>query len=340
MYPKDEGGYFGIFVKSINENIKLSFDVNEILIEGKSTNSLEKLFKYLFFYLKIIFSLCFKKYKLIYVHFPSYSIPPILFFPFLRNKNIVLNFHGSDIMLNSKLNLLFIKYFKLIKSCVKLIIVPSSHLGNEVVKKLNFNEIFVSASGGISNSYYDLDLPKLGKSQNLKFVYISSLIESKGIFNLLDSVEQLYLNSEIEIDLTIYGSGNTNILQKKIDKYDNIKFMGVADNKRLPYIFNDFDVLVFPSKRESLGLIGLEALACGIPVIASDIPGVNSYVKHNHNGLLFELENNFDLMNKIEFLLNNPAEYERLRLNSRSSVLNFKKSIIADNLNKKISEII
>ena len=341
MYPNKEGGYFGIFVKTINENLKLSYEVKEVLLKGKSANKFINFFRYFFFYIHIIFELCFNKYHVIYVHFPTHSLPPILFFPFLKHKNIVFNFHGSDIMVESKLNTLFIKYFVLIKSYVKLVVVPSKILEDEILKKIHFNKIFVSPSGGIPDFFFnDIDSSKKVKSQNLRFLYISSLIESKGIFTLLDSVKQLYLKKGIELDLTIFGSENTDLLKTKMQELNNTKYLGVAKNDHLPYIFNDFDVLVFPTKRESLGLIGLEALACGIPVIGSDIPSINTYIKHNFNGLLFELENSIDLMNKIEFILNNPIECKRLQSNTRTSVLNFKQSTTAVNLNKKINEII
>lgn len=341
MYPNKNGGYFGIFVKKINENLKLSYDVKEILLKGKPDNNFTKFFRYFFFYIHVIFELCFNKYHVIYVHFPTHSLPPILFFPFLKNKNIVLNFHGSDIMLESKLNTLFIKYFVLIKSYVKFVVVSSKILEDEILKRIQFNNIFVSPSGGIPDFFYDdLDSSKIVKSKNVRFLYISSLIESKGIYTLLDSAKQLYLKNGIELDLTIFGSGNTDLLKTKIQELNNTKYLGVADNENLPYIFKDFDVFVFPTKRESLGLIGLEALACGIPVIASDIPSINSYIKHNFNGLLFELESSLDLMKNIEFILNNPNEYKKLQSNTRNSVLNYKQSITAVNLNKKINEII
>ena len=170
--------------------------------------------------------------------------------------------------------------------------------------------------------------------------FIEDIFESKGIFTLIDSVKLLYQKNGVELDLTIYGSGNANLLQTKISELKEIKYMGVANNHNLPKIFSNFDVLIFPTKREALGLIGIEALACGIPVIASDIPIIKSYVKHNFNGLLFESENSRDLMNKIDYLLKNPDEYRRLKSNSRNSVLDFKQSKIAKDLNTKISEII
>lgn len=341
MYPKNKEDYFGVFVKKINENLKLSFDTKEVLLRGSATSSFRKLIRYLFFYINIIFEFCFNKYNIIYVHFPTHSLPPLLFFLFIKNKNIVLNFHGSGILLKSKLNALFIRCFGLIKPYVKLVIVPSKMLSDEILKKLEFNNIFISPSGGIPDFFYeDLDDSKKIKTKGLRFLYVSSLIESKGILTLLDSVKLLYLKTGIELNLTIFGSGKTDVIERRIQDLGRTKYMGVAENDFLPYIFRDFDILVFPTKRESLGLVGLEALACGVPVIASDIPGVNSYIEHNFNGLLFELENGLDLMNKIRFLLDNPNEYIRLKSNSKSSVLKYKQSLIAHNLNKKISEII
>lgn len=341
MYPKNNEDYFGIFVKKIDENLKLSFDIKEVLLIGKTTNNFKKLFRYIFFYINVFFELFFNRYNLIYVHYPTHSLPPILFFPFLKNTKVVLNFHGSDINLESKLSTLFLKYFSLIKPYVKLVIVPSDIFKGDILKKIQYNNILVSPSGGIPDFFYhDYDSPKTVKTQNLRFIFISSIIESKGIFTLIDSVKLLYQKNGVELDLTIYGSGNANLLQTKISELKKIKYMGVANNHNLPKIFSNFDVLIFPTKRESLGLIGIEALACGIPVIASDIPIIKSYVKHNFNGLLFESENSRDLMNKIDYLLKNPDEYRRLKSNSRNSVLDFKQSKIAKDLNTKISEII
>lgn len=341
MYPSADSGYFGVFVRNINENLKLTFEVDEVLIRGRGNNFLSKLGKYVVFYTKIGFNLFFKKHKLIYVHFPPYSFPPILFSLFIRKQKLILNFHGSDIMLDTKLNLLFIKYFKLVKSNVKLIIAPSEHLKNEIVKKLNFQGVEASPSGGVEDFFYrTIANENKHKSENLRLVFISSLNESKGIFDLLVAVKQINIEGLIKVDLTIYGAGVTDRLLDEIKQDENIKFRGIAIHNLLPSVFNDFDVFVFPSRRESLGLIGIEALACGIPVLASNIPGINSYVKHGYNGLLFELNNMSDLISNIEFLSKNPNELNRLQLNASSSVVNFKRSIVADNLNKRISEII
>jgi glycosyltransferase involved in cell wall biosynthesis len=61
------------------------------------------------------------------------------------------------------------------------------------------------------------------------------------------------------------------------------------------------DVFVFPTYRqeESLGLVGLEAMACGVPVIATKIGGPLGYIVDNENGFLFDIKNVTMLAEKI-----------------------------------------
>ena len=57
---------------------------------------------------------------------------------------------------------------------------------------------------------------------------------------------------------------------------------------------------MFPSKRnESLGLVGVEALACGVPVIGSNIGGIPGFIEEGKNGFLFDPDNEHSLVEKV-----------------------------------------
>lgn len=81
-------------------------------------------------------------------------------------------------------------------------------------------------------------------------------------------------------------------------------FLGAVDHECLPPFFRGADVTVLPSSPpESFGLVLIESLACGIPVIASNIPGVRAVVNHGSDGLLVEPGDPPALAKAIEHIL-------------------------------------
>jgi glycosyltransferase involved in cell wall biosynthesis len=81
-----------------------------------------------------------------------------------------------------------------------------------------------------------------------------------------------------------------------------------SDAARLSAIYSAADVFVLPSLSEALGQVGLEALACGTPVVGSRIGGVPDYVLDGATGLLFDTGNAGDLAAKLDWIIEHPAE--------------------------------
>ncbi len=103
----------------------------------------------------------------------------------------------------------------------------------------------------------------------------------------------------------------------QIDK--NISFLGKLENKEFLRSLQEADVLVLPSinSNEAFGIVLIEALACGVPVIASNLPGVRSVFKDGVEGLLVEPGDSLDLKLKIEWLLNNEALRQEMAKRAR-----------------------
>jgi len=158
---------------------------------------------------------------------------------------------------------------------------------------------------------------KFIKRHRLNILFVGGLDSAhyfKGVEVLLNS---LFLSVNRNWSLKIIGNGNLRphyeeIAERlKIDK--QVEFAGNLDEPELIRSFQDADLFVLPSinGNEAFGLVLIEALACGVPVIASDLPGVRRVFENNKQGLLAEAGNINDLTKKLEFIFNN----ENLRKN-------------------------
>ena len=341
MYPSDKNVYYGIFVKNNYLGISKDFDTHIIYITYHNYYFL-KLFNYFLFFIKSYFAL-FKYYDLVYIHFPSRSFFPLLLHPFRKKIRFVLNFHGSDLINDKLINKFIIDFLKPFFKNSLLIIVPSNYYKNLYVKNFPNCNIFVSPSSGVPDYFYDYK----NKNNNYKnyLVYVSSITSEKGIFDLCESAI-LLKNHGLIFQLHIYGEGSKSNIKKLMNYINQLNgylfYYGAIHREELPKILSNYKILIFPTVKinESLGLIGIEALSCNLPVIGSDNLALQSYLTDNYNSLIFKQGDINDLFNKILLLLNDPSIYHKIKQNTRYSVLKYKESIVFSNLNTKIRELV
>jgi len=143
--------------------------------------------------------------------------------------------------------------------------------------------------------------------------FIGRLEWRKGIGTLISASRLLRTDvSNIKVIIVggkIFGRDKNNAdfkeykrLQKKAEEEkvnDIVVFLGRIDNARLAFSYRAADVFVIPSYYEPFGLVTLEAMANKTPVVASDIDGLATIIKHGENGLHFEPRNALDLKEKI-----------------------------------------
>lgn len=102
-----------------------------------------------------------------------------------------------------------------------------------------------------------------------------------------------------------------------------------------------FDVLVLPSLVEGMPRCIMEAMAAGLPVVASDIPGNRDLVKHGETGLLFISGDYNDLSKKILYVMRNPAEAENLTRKAKERVAReFSSRRMAEEYTQLYSELV
>ena len=91
-----------------------------------------------------------------------------------------------------------------------------------------------------------------------------------------------------------------------------VVFLGKRDQATLPYYYSAAEVLVMPSHYESFGMVALEAMACGTPVIASEVGGLAYLVRDGETGFTIPAEEPETLCDKLSWLLNDPGLHQRM----------------------------
>jgi D-inositol-3-phosphate glycosyltransferase len=113
---------------------------------------------------------------------------------------------------------------------------------------------------------------------------------------------------------------------------DVVTFLGAKDQDTLQYYYSAAEVVVMPSHYESFGMVALEAMACGTPVIASEVGGLAFLVQDGRTGYHVESQNAQALAGKLSLLLDDPALRERFGRQAVAYAQDFAWPRIADRL--------
>lgn len=305
MYPSKEDVRYGIFVKRFEEAVNEYFEVKRLVLT-KKINVTGKIFGYILVYLKIL-SLIFrsKDQDIVYVHFPLYFAPVLWLFKW-EKVPLVLNFHGSDATFGSTLKKLLKWFLVPVIKRSKKIVVPSAYYLDKVSDIFEIddhNKIYVYPSGGINAKLFR---PKTKKQQGeLVYGFVSNFIESKGWRIFLEALYRVCnQNKSQRIKGIMVGDGpdKTQVVKTIQDMRVNVELIGNVPQDQLAEIYAGFSAFIFPTYREeeSLGLVGIEAMMCGIPVIGSKVGGPLGYIVEGYNGFLFEKKNIDELVHKME----------------------------------------
>lgn len=124
----------------------------------------------------------------------------------------------------------------------------------------------------------------------LRMVLVSQLIERKGIQFLLEALAEMdhSLGERLEVD--VYGTGDYRaVLEEQVRDLglsDRVSLKGLLETEELSKMLRDADMFALPSLQEGLPLALLEAMACGLPVVATAVGDVPSVIRDKVNGLL------------------------------------------------------
>ena len=155
------------------------------------------------------------------------------------------------------------------------------------------------------------------KPEDRMVLFVGRIEPLKGLDTLIEAMSNLQLEEKQRVHLAIIGgdpaaspremSGEMARLQKLCDDLSvgqTVVFLGKRDQDKLPYYYSAAELVVMPSHYESFGMVALEAMASGTPVIASEVGGLAYLVKDGETGFTIPDQEPDTLCEKISWLLN------------------------------------
>jgi glycosyltransferase involved in cell wall biosynthesis len=144
-------------------------------------------------------------------------------------------------------------------------------------------------------------------------IYVGRLSAEKEVDRIKDVLTTI---PNARLALVGNGPNRENLEQHFANTHTN--FVGYLHGKELGSAYASADAFIFPSRTETLGLVLLEAMAAGCPVVAANSGGIPDIVTNGENGFLFDTTDDNAMLLATQRLLANPTERETLRQNARA----------------------
>lgn len=173
---------------------------------------------------------------------------------------------------------------------------------------------------------------KIGGSANEKILlFVGRMEPLKGLDMLMYALKVLIMKDpQLAVSLWIVGgdisqprelwSHQMKILQQLkelLHLTTRVKFVGMKSQEELPSYYNASEMVIMPSHYESFGMVTLEAMACGIPVITTNVAGVSQLIDKKRTSLITSVNNPLLLASQIKYLLTDDSAHAQISADLR-----------------------
>ena len=176
---------------------------------------------------------------------------------------------------------------------------------------------------------------ELGWHDDRIVLFVGRIDPLKGIDRLLEAVAYLPDTRGLRL-MIVGGDGQSESeierlhqLARALGIQDLVTFLGLIKHERMPYFYSAADVCVVPSYYESFGLVALESLACGTPVVTTDVGDLKKIIRPGETGYVVANASPTELADKMALILSWPVRDTTSIQSIRASVARFSWSNIA-----------
>jgi D-inositol-3-phosphate glycosyltransferase len=191
-----------------------------------------------------------------------------------------------------------------------------------------------------------LSRDRLGFADEKIILFVGRIEPLKGIEQLLRAMP--YLAKEHQSKLVIIGGDKDSQqeierlkgLSRSLHIQNSITFSGMVKPEQLPYYYSAADVCVIPSYYESFGLVALESLACGTPVVATDVGDLSNIIREGEAGYVIKENDPRILADKIKLVLSRPVSNRETTIGIRAPMVRFDWTNIAETLSYECQRLV
>ncbi|MBN1181144.1 MAG: glycosyltransferase [Bacteroidales bacterium] len=238
-------------------------------------------------------------------------------------KRYAISVWGTDIFEFAKKNTLQTKIIQYALSKAQVVFSTSEVMKSEISKYTNKTVQVIPF--GIDTELF-MPQPKSSEKEEFVIGTIKALKEVYGISYLIKAFSILVNEYRIpSLKLILAGLGpekdNYIKLSRELKVEDRIVFPGFIDPRDVPDVLSTFDIFVAVSLRESFGVAVIEASACELPVVVSNVDGLPEVVINNETGLLVPPKNPKETADALQSLINDRSKRVMMGKNGRKFVL-------------------
>lgn len=347
LFPSKKDPSFGSFTGLSYQQLKqMGYSLSQPIVIDARVGAFKKLLAYIKFFFAGLKAVLSNRYDFFYIHYLTYStlcLLPIL--PFKKVKFLV-NIHGDDLVGDRLIHKIMGLPSSYILKKSTAIVVPSLYFKRQLLTRhqhINENKVIISESAGFREDIFH-PIDNKNNVDSLHFGYISRIDEGKGWELMLSAFSSLKQNNPKEYakaTLSVFGAGaevpDFAVMVEELDLNDVVTYYGPLPQNELGDKYRSFDYFLFPTRRESFGLVAVESLACGTPIICSEIEPLTDIVTHNTNGFLFKDGCAHQLYKNIEHCFQiKPEECAQLRKQATISAEPYQSKHVAKRLKESI----